>query len=114
MSVIVPIEVLPAVDCSVATSQYATVRALLEYYDSNNDGVITKADATQAVIDRQNNLLTTDEGVHVVLCYQDYGGVITKYCNGVSRDVYFDAKDGAGALISGVEIQVDGVIKGTT
>ena len=68
------------VNCGVPTTHYATVRILLEHYDTDGDGVITDSEAPSAILDYLDGIITQSEVSHILDCYDNYSGVINDYC----------------------------------
>ena len=88
---------------------------LMLYYDKNNDGVIDRDELDICYKDWVNGKITEPEFDYVGEAY--YRKSINKLCPGCykgKKKLTFIAKDEHGTEITGVEIRVDGALKGMT
>ena len=70
--------------CDTPTEHYSTITFLLTAYDTNSDGAISESEATQASYDYMDDLITKDEGLHVLICCNHFGS-IANYCAFLAR-----------------------------
>lgn len=69
------------VNCNNPTPNHASGREMLVYWDSDKDGIITRSDVIDALGEYfSEGAIKINECMFIVVCYDDYAGIIDDMC----------------------------------
>lgn len=75
------IDLWQRVNCKQPTPNHASGRNMLLYWDKNKDGIISKEETIDAIMDYlMEGTITVNEVMFVIECYNDYSGIINDMC----------------------------------
>ena len=76
-----PVDLWQSVNCIDPTPNHTSGREMLLYWDKDKDGVMSKDEVTDAILDNlMGGAMTTNEVVLVIVCYENYAGIIDDMC----------------------------------